>query len=57
MFYFCVHHYLSVTPALYSQSIFDQDINVDGYLSSLIPLEHFLTIETPDNLGEIYIVL
>jgi hypothetical protein len=31
--------------SLSSQSIFDQDINADSYLNSLIPLEHYLTIE------------
>ncbi len=30
--------------SLSSQSLFDQDINSDGYLNSLIPLECFLTI-------------
>ncbi len=40
-----------------SQSIFDQDINSDGYLNSLIPLEYFLTIESHANLQEIYTVL
>ncbi len=27
--------------SLSSQSIFDQDINADGYLNSLVPLEQF----------------
>ncbi len=40
-----------------SWSIFDQDINADGYLSSLVPLEHYLTIESSANLEEIYTVL
>ncbi len=43
--------------SLSSQSIFDQDINADGYLSSLVPLEHYLTIESHANLEEIYTVL
>ncbi len=30
--------------SLSSQSIFDQDINADGYLSSLVSLKHYLTI-------------
>ncbi len=38
--------------SLSSQSIFDQDINSDGYLSSLIPLEYFLTVESHANLHE-----
>ena len=40
-----------------SWSIFDQDINADGYLSSLVPLEHYLTIESHAKLKEIYMVL
>jgi hypothetical protein len=40
-----------------SQLIFDQDINSDGYLNSLVPLECFLTIESHANLQEIYTVL
>ncbi len=40
-----------------SQSIFDQDINSDGYLNSLVPLECFLTIGSNANLQEIYTVL
>jgi hypothetical protein len=43
--------------SLSSQSIFDQDINSDGYLNSLVRLECFLTIETHANLQEIYTVL
>jgi hypothetical protein len=43
--------------SLSSQSIFDQDINSDGYLNSLVPLERFLTIESHANLQEIYTVL
>ncbi len=43
--------------SLSSQSLFDQDINFDGYLHSLIPLECFLTIESHANLQEIYTVL
>ncbi len=43
--------------SLSSQSLFDQDINTDGYLNSLIPLEQYLTIETHANLEEIYTVL
>ncbi len=39
------------------QSIFYQDINSDGYLNSLVPLERFLTIESRTNLQEIYKVL
>ena len=31
--------------SLSSQSLFDLDINFDGYLNSLVPLECFLTIE------------
>jgi hypothetical protein len=42
---------------LSSQSIFDQDINSDGYLKSLVPLEYLLTIESHANLQEIYTVL
>ncbi len=37
--------------------LFDQDINSDGYLNSLVPLECFLTIESHANLQEIYMVL
>ncbi len=40
-----------------SQLLFDQDINSVGYLSSLVPLECFLTIESHANLQEIYTVL
>ncbi len=40
-----------------SQLLFDQDINADGYLNSLVPLEHYLTFETHANLEEIYTVL
>jgi hypothetical protein len=43
--------------SLPSQSLFDQDINSDGYLNSHIPLECFLTIESHANLQEIYMVL
>ncbi len=43
--------------SLSSQSFFDQDINSDGYLNSLVPLECFLTIESHANLQEIYTVL
>ena len=43
--------------SLSSQSLFDQDINADGYLNSLIPLEHYHTFETHANLEEIYTVL
>ncbi len=32
--------------SLSSQSIFDQDIDSDGYLNSLVSLECFLTIES-----------
>jgi hypothetical protein len=35
--------------SLSSQSVFDQDINTNGYLSSLVPLEHYLTIESHAN--------
>jgi hypothetical protein len=42
---------------LSSQSLFDQDINSDGYLNSLVPLECFLTIESHANLQEINTVL
>ncbi len=35
--------------SLSSQLLFDQDINADGYLNSLVPLEHYLTIETHAN--------
>ncbi len=40
-----------------SQVLFDQDINSDGYLNSLVPLKCFLTIESHVNLQEIYMVL
>ncbi len=43
--------------SLSSQSLFNQDINSNGYLNSLIPLECFLTIESHANLQEIYMVL
>ncbi len=43
--------------SLSSQLIFDQDINSDGYLNSLVPLERLLTIESHANLQEIYTVL
>jgi hypothetical protein len=43
--------------SLSSQSIFDQDINADGYLNSLVPLKHYLTIESHANLEEIYRIL
>ncbi len=43
--------------SLSSQSLFDQDINSDGYLNSLVPLECFLTIKSHANLQEIYMVL
>ncbi len=43
--------------SLPSQSLFDQDINSDGYLNSLVPLECFLTIESHANLQEIFMVL
>ncbi len=43
--------------SLSSQLIFDQDINANGYLISLVPLERFLTIESHANLQEIYTVL
>ncbi len=43
--------------SLSSQLIFDQDINANGYLISLVPLEQFLTIESHANLQEIYMVL
>jgi hypothetical protein len=43
--------------SLSSQSIFDPDINSDGYLNSLVPLECFLIIENHANLQEIYMVL
>jgi hypothetical protein len=43
--------------SLSSQSIFDQDINADGYQNSLVPLEQFLTVESHANLQEIYMVL
>ncbi len=42
--------------SLSSQFIFDQDINSDGYLNSLVPLECFLTIKSHANLQEIYMV-
>ena len=35
--------------SLSSQSIFDQDINADEYLNSLIPLEQLLTVESHAN--------
>ncbi len=40
-----------------SQSIFDQDINADGFLNSLVPLEQLLTVENHASLQEIYTVL
>jgi hypothetical protein len=43
--------------SLSSQSIFDQDINADGYLNSLVPFEQFLTVESYANFQEIYTVL
>jgi hypothetical protein len=43
--------------SLSSQLLFDQDMNSDGYLNSLIPLECFLTVESHANLQEIYTVL
>ncbi len=43
--------------SLSSQSIFDLDINSDGYLNSLVPLESVLAIESHANLQEIYTVL
>ncbi len=43
--------------SLSSQLLFDQDINSDGYLNSLVPLECFLTIESHANLQEIYMIL
>ena len=43
--------------SLSSQLLFDQDINSDGYLNSLVSLECFLTIESHANLQEIYTVL
>jgi hypothetical protein len=43
--------------SLSSQSIFDQDINSDGYRNSLVSLECFLIIESHANLQEIYTVL
>jgi hypothetical protein len=43
--------------SLSSQLLFDQDINADGYLNSLIPCEHCLTFETHANLEEINMVL
>ncbi len=46
-----------VEDSVSSQSIFDQDINANGYLNSLVPLEQFLTIESHANLQEIYMVL
>ncbi len=43
--------------SLSSQTIFDQDINANRYLNSLVPLEQFLTVENHANLQEIYMVL
>ncbi len=43
--------------SLSSQSIFDQYVNSDGFINSLVPLECFLTIESHANLQEIYTVL
>jgi hypothetical protein len=43
--------------SLSSQLIFDQDINADGYLNSLVPLEQLLTVESHANLQEVYTVL
>jgi hypothetical protein len=43
--------------SLSSQLLFDQDINANGYLNSLVPLEHYLTFEYHAILEEIYTVL
>ncbi len=43
--------------SLSCKSIFDQDINANGYLHSLVPLEQFLTVESHANSQEIYTVL
>ncbi len=43
--------------SLSSQSIFDQYINANEYLNSLVPLEQFLNVESHANLQEIYTVL
>jgi hypothetical protein len=40
--------------SLSSQPIFDQDINTDGYLNSLVSHERLLTVESHANLQEIY---
>ncbi len=42
---------------LSSQLIFNQDINANGYLNSLISLEQLLTVESHANSQEIYTVL
>ena len=47
----------AIEDSLSSQSFFNQDINYDGYLNSLVPLESFLTIESHQNLQEICMVL
>ncbi len=39
--------------SLSSQAIFNQDINADGFLNSLVPLKQFLTVESHANLQEI----
>jgi hypothetical protein len=43
--------------SLSSQSILDQDINANGYLNSLVLLEHYLTIKSHANFKKIYMVL
>ncbi len=43
--------------SLSSQLLFDQDINSDGYINSLVPPECFLTIESHANLQKVYMNL
>jgi hypothetical protein len=43
--------------SLSSQLLFDEVINANGYLNSLVLLERYLTIKTHANLEEIYTVL
>jgi hypothetical protein len=53
----CPGFKMTMSERISSQSLFDQDINSDGYLNSLIPLECFLTNESHAYLQEIYTVL
>ena len=47
---------MTMSERISSQLLFDQDINSDGYLKSLVPFECFLAIESHANLQEIYTV-